>query len=247
MKNRIVNRWMMIIGLSFIIFHLSFSHAVAQCGITNTAFKSGEFLSYDLYFNWQFVWVKVGTASMSTVQSRYKGQDAFRSSLITRGNNKLDNVFVMRDTLLSYTTLDLAPLYHRKGAKEGDRYYVDEIWYSYPDSIYLRARNFEASKMKVGQKITLPIADASKMQDTWLVYQGKETIEMKNSSSKYRCLVLSFMEREDGEAKEIIRFFVTDDQNHLPVRLDMFLRFGSAKAYLTGMKGVRSPLTSKVK
>ena len=262
---------MMIIGLSFIIYHLSFSHAVAQCGITNTAFKSGEFLSYDLYFNWQFVWVKVGTASMSTVQSRYKGQDAFRSSLITRGNNKLDNVFVMRDTLLSYTTLDLAPLYHRKGAKEGDRYYVDEIWYSYPDgqchlrqhaitskgkhnwqntnpgkcvydmmSIYLRARNFEASKMKVGQKITLPIADASKMQDTWLVYQGKETIEMKNSSSKYRCLVLSFMEREDGEAKEIIRFFVTDDQNHLPVRLDMFLRFGSAKAYLTGMKGVRS-------
>lgn len=278
MKKNIANRWMMIIGLSLIVYHLSFSTAQAQCGITNTAFKSGEYLSYDLYFNWQFVWVKVGTASMSTVQSRYKGQDAFRSSLITRGNSKLDNVFVMRDTLLSYTTLDLAPLYHRKGAKEGDRYYVDEIWYSYPDgqchmrqhaitskgkhnwqntnpgkcvydmmSIYLRARNFDASKMKVGQKITLPIANASRLQDTWLVYQGKETIEMKNSSSKYRCLVLSFMEREDGEVKEIIRFFVTDDQNHLPVRLDMFLRFGSAKAYLTGMKGVRSPLTSKVK
>ena len=250
----------------------------AQCGIENKAFKSGEFLSYDLYFNWQFVWVKVGTASMSTVQSRYKGQDAYRASLITRGNSKLDNMFVMRDTLVSYSTLDLSPLYYRKGAKEGDRYYVDEIWYSYPNnqchlrqheitskgqslyhqlnpgkcvydmmSIYLRARNFDGSTLKKGQKITLPIADAKHLQDTWLVYQGKETIEMKNSSNKYRCLVLSFMEREDGEEKEIIRFFVTDDQNHLPVRLDMFLRFGSAKAYLTGMKGVRSPLTSKVK
>ena len=60
----------------------------AQCGIENTAFKSGEFLSYDLYFNWKFVWVKVGTASMSTVQSRYKGQKAFRSSLVTRGNSQ---------------------------------------------------------------------------------------------------------------------------------------------------------------
>ena len=46
--------------------------AAAQCGIENTAFKSGEFISYDLYFNWKFVWVKVGTASMSTVQSNYK-------------------------------------------------------------------------------------------------------------------------------------------------------------------------------
>ena len=104
--------------------------AAAQCGIENTAFKSGEFLSYDLYFNWKFVWVKVGTASMSTVQSNYKGQKAFRSSLITRGNDQLDNVFIMRDTLLCYTDTDLSPLYFRKGAREGDRYYVDELWYT---------------------------------------------------------------------------------------------------------------------
>ncbi|MGN1229938.1 MAG: DUF3108 domain-containing protein, partial [Prevotella sp.] len=39
------------------------SQAKAQCGIENTAFGSGEFLTYDLYFNWKFVWVKVGTAS----------------------------------------------------------------------------------------------------------------------------------------------------------------------------------------
>lgn len=262
----------------FLTSLLSFSDVNAQCGIENTAFQSGEYLSYDLYFNWKFVWVKVGTASMSTVKSRYKGQDAYRASLITRGNNKLDNVFVMRDTLLSYTTLDIAPLYHRKGAKEGDRYYVDELWYTYPNgrctvrqheinsdgehhwntvspgkciydmmSIYMRARNFDGTKLKKGQKIVLPIANAHRLQDTWLVYQGKEEVEMKNSNAKYRCLVLSFMEREDGEEKEIIRFFVTDDQNHLPVRLDMFLRFGSAKAYLTGMKGVRSPMTSKIK
>ena len=46
----------------------------AQCSFRNTAFKSGEFLSYNLYYNWKFVWVKVGTASMYTVQSRYNGK-----------------------------------------------------------------------------------------------------------------------------------------------------------------------------
>ena len=82
-----IHRWL--IGLCLALLPLSIH---AQCGIDNFAFKSGEFLSYDLFFNWKFVWVKVGTASMSTVQSSYKGQKAFRSSLITRGNDKLDNI-----------------------------------------------------------------------------------------------------------------------------------------------------------
>ncbi len=30
----------------------------AQCTFRNTAFKSGEFLTYNLYYNWKFVWVK---------------------------------------------------------------------------------------------------------------------------------------------------------------------------------------------
>lgn len=249
----------------------------AQCGIENTAFKPGEFLSYDLYFNWKFVWVKVGTASMSTVQSNFKGQQAFRSSLITRGNSQLDNVFVMRDTLLCYTDTDLAPLYFRKGAREGSRYYVDELWYTYPNSnchlkmhridhdgevhwkeaeykdciydmmsIFLRARNFDATKMKEGDKIPMPISDARHLTNSWLKYNGKTTLKMKNSGDKYRCLVFSFIEREDGQNHELIRFYITDDRNHLPVRLDMFLSFGSAKAYLTGYKGLRNPMESKI-
>ena len=263
--------------LSFCLFAFLPISANAQCGIDNTAFKSGEFVGYDLYFNWKFVWVKVGTASMSTVMSNYKGQDAFRCSLITRGNNKLDNMFIMRDTLLSYTTKDLAPLYYRKGAREGKRYYVDELWYTYPKgnchlkqheinsrgehdwkeseykdciydmmSVYLRARNFDASKLKVGDKIPLPIADASKIANSWLKYNGVTNVKMKNNDDKYRCLVFSFIERENGKNHELIRFYITDDKNHLPVRLDMFLSFGSAKAYLTGFKGLRNPMTSKV-
>ena len=259
------------------VFTMTFMSSFAQCGIENTAFKSGEFVGNDRYFSWKFVWMKVGTASMSTVKSTFKGQDAFRCSLITRGNSKLDNMFVMRDTLLSYTSLDLEPLYYRKGAREGKRYYVDELWYTYPKgnchlktheinsrgehywkeleykdciydmmSVYLRARNFDSSKLKVGDKIPLPIADASDIANSWLKYNGITDVKMKNSDTKYRCLVFSFIEREDGKNHELIRFYITDDKNHLPVRLDMFLSFGSAKAYLTGYKGLRNPMTSKV-
>lgn len=33
-------------------------HSAAQCTFKNTAFNSGEYLTYNLYYNWKFVWVK---------------------------------------------------------------------------------------------------------------------------------------------------------------------------------------------
>lgn len=68
-----------------------------------------------------------------------------------------------------------------------------------------------------------------------------------DNGKKYRCVELSYLEYEDRKWKEIVRFYVTDDQNHVPIRLDMFLKFGSAKAFLTSMKGVRNPISSLVK
>lgn len=246
------------------------SAASAQCTYRNTAFKSGEYLSYNLYFNWQFVWVKVGNATMSTVQSHYNGKQTWRTSLITRSSERADAFFVMRDTLLCYNTADLEPLYFRKGAREGKRYTVDEVYYSYPAgkvqtrqhrlrhngehqwktntsdecifdmlSIFMRARSFNPEGWKKGQRVKFPITDGTGIIPALIEYKGKSTVKADNGR-KYRCLQLSYMELEKGKYREIVRFFVTDDANHVPVRLDMSLKFGSAKAFLTGMKGVRN-------
>ena len=51
---------LIIVLVNFLPLTSYLSPLYAQCGIENTAFKSGEFLGYDLYFNWKFVWVKVG-------------------------------------------------------------------------------------------------------------------------------------------------------------------------------------------
>lgn len=249
----------------------------AQCTFRNTAFKSGEFLSYNLYYNWKFVWVKAGTASMSVVQSTYQGKPAYRGSLVTRGNDKVDDFFVLRDTLLCYSGTDMAPLYFRKGAREGKRYTVDEVFYSYPNgschvnqhrqkndgshlwqkhtyedcvfdmmNIFLRARSFDPSNWKSGYTVKFPIADGNGRTPAQIKFAGKETIKADNGH-KYRCLRLAYMEYEDGKYNKIVDFYVSDDDNHIPVRLDMFLKFGSAKAFLVGMKGVRNKLSSQVK
>ena len=212
----------------------------AQCTFKNTAFKPGEFLSYNLYFNWKFVWVKVGTASMYVVQSKYNGQDAYRASLSTRGNSKMDKIFVMRDTLLCYSSLDLAPLYYRKGALEGKRYTVDEVWYKYPGG---KCQITQSRLYKDGRN---QIADGNGLAPAKIKLLGTKNVKADNGV-RYRCLELSYTEKEKKGWREIARFFVTDDANHVPIRLDMFLKFGSAKAFLTSMRGVKNPINSQVK
>ena len=249
----------------------------AQCTFRNTAFKSGEFLTYNLYYNWKFVWVKAGNASMSVVQTTRDGKPAYRGSLITRGNDRVDDFFVLRDTLLCYSGTDMAPIYFRKGAREGKRYTVDEVFYSYsggkchtrqhyqrPDgshswkkaaydecvfdmmNIFLRARNFNPANWKKGYVVNFPIVDGDGHTPAQLRFAGKVTVKADNGI-KYRCLRLAYMELQDEKYKKIVDFYVTDDDNHIPVRLDMFLKFGSAKAFLVGMKGARNQITSIVK
>ena len=87
------------------------------------------------------------------------------------------------------------------------------------------------------------MATGREIEKQTLIYRGKENYKAENDVT-CRCLVFSLVEYKDNEEKEVITFYVTDDRNHLPVRLDMYLNFGSAKAFLTNIKGNKYPLTS---
>ncbi len=251
----------------------------AQCTAPNTAFQGGEVLDYTLYFNWKFVWMKAGTAQLATHDAHWEGKDAYRSELITRTNKKLDHYFQMRDTLHCMMSKDMRPLYYKKAANEGGKYYVDQVWYNYshggnvslrqeylsrkgetshatyssPKCIYdmmsimLCARSQDGSKLKKGDKLIYPMADGRRVEDVTLVYRGKKNFRMRNTDVTYRCLIFSFVEYKGKKEKEIITFYITDDANHMPVRLDMFLKFGVAKAYLSKATGLRNACESIVK
>lgn len=113
-------------------------------------------------------------------------------------------------------------------------------------SLMQRARNMRVEDFRKGQKRYFKLADGDEVESVFVVFRGKETISLKSNKDKYRCLVYSFLAKDNGKDKEIIRFFITDDANHLPVRLDMFLKFGSAKAFMQSCSGLRNASTSKV-
>ena len=73
-----------------------------------------------------------GWYSQHVYCAEYQEWQARLSHLIgDERNHKVDDFFVLRDTLLSYTGTDMSPMYFRKGAREGKRYTVDEDFYSY--------------------------------------------------------------------------------------------------------------------
>lgn len=249
--------------------------AYSQCEVVNDAIKPGEELSYELKFNWKFIWINAGWAKMTTDTVTYEGKRCLRTDLESFTNKRIDMFFKMRDTLTCLTTENLVPLYFRKGAAEGKRYSVDDVKFSYRDgkcivdqyrtvngnmrrdcqeseacvydmlSILLQARSYDATDYSPGDKILFPMATGKDIDKQTLIYRGKKVYKAENGM-KFRCLVFSLVEYVKGKEKEIITFYVTDDRNHLPVRLDMYLNFGSAKAFLSGIKGNRHPLNSLV-
>lgn len=276
---RMQDRMRDILFLACVSFLTLSSALHAQCTAPNTAFQGGEVLDYALYFNWKFVWMKAGTAQLATHDAHWEGKEVYRSELITRTNKKLDHYFLMRDTLHSMMAKDMRPLYYKKAANEGGKYYVDQVWYDYAVngtinlrqeylsrkgntshatfsttkcvydmmSIMLCARSLDGSNLKKGDKLVFPMADGRRVEDITLVYRGKKNFRMRNSDVVYRCLIFSFVEYKGKKEKEIITFYITDDANHMPVRLDMFLKFGVAKAYLSKATGLRNACESIVK
>lgn len=253
-------------------------NAQAQCGAVNDAIIPGEELTYELKFNWKFIWINAGWAKMTVNNYKFEGENCLRTDLQSFTNKKIDMFFRMRDTLTSIVTEDLVPLYFRKGAEEGKRYSVDEIRFGYKNgkctvdqsrsvnngtpsrnyeefevcvydmlSIMLQARSFDVTDYQPGQKIMFSMATGRKVEKQTLIYRKKEVYKAENGV-KYRCLVFSLVEYDNNnKEKEVITFYITDDRNHLPVRLDMYLNFGSAKAFLNNIKGNKYPLTSIVK
>lgn len=242
-----------------------------------TAFKAGETLQYSLYYNWKFIWVKAGSATMTITRSSFNNTPTFLTRLLMRGSQKADNYFVLRDTLMSHVATDnLRPLYYKKNDIEGSSHRKREAWYHYSDnrcraiqrytrkdgrvtnkdethpaqihdmlSILLNARNYNTSQWKPGKRINFLMTDGNGVKNHSLIYRGTEKIKIRNNGTKYRCLKLSFVEKRNNKEKEVITFYVSDDSNHIPVRLDMNLNFGSAKAFLTNHSGLKNPMKAQ--
>lgn len=116
--------------LSVLFLHIGIN-AEAQCKIENTYFDVGEDLSYDLYFKYGLINMKAGVSSLRVTSENYKGNNAYKMTLLAESVGAARKFFKLEDTLVCYTTKDLVPLAFLKKAHEGDEHTQEEVSYDY--------------------------------------------------------------------------------------------------------------------
>ena len=114
-------------------------------------------------------------------------------------------------------------------------------------SILAKSRNINPEKYAKGDRIQFPMATGRRMDDIVLEFRGTQHVKTENGT-KFRCVVIGLIEKtKKNKEKDLITFYISDDDNHLPIKVDFNLNFGSAQVTLKSLNGHKYPLSSIVK
>ena len=119
-----------------------------------------------------------------------------------------------------------------------------------PVSLYFNLRSIDASTLSVGQTHNLEMV----LEDTVKVLKyrllGREVCRVPQQG-KFRTIKLACTlgTSEGFSFTDGSEFFIwiTDDKNKFPVMLESPIKIGSIRAYISDFKGLKYPLTSKIR
>ncbi|MBI1781814.1 MAG: DUF3108 domain-containing protein, partial [Sphingobacteriales bacterium] len=109
------------------------------------------------------------------------------------------------------------------------------------------ARNIDFNSYKPGDKINFDMYIDDEIFNMYIRYLGKEKIKTKYgkfNAIKFKPLLIKGTIFEGGEKMTV---WVSDDPNHIPLRIESPISVGSVKVDMMGYKNLRYPLTSLVK
>ena len=109
------------------------------------------------------------------------------------------------------------------------------------------ARNVDFSKYNVNDKIPFAMFLDNEVYNMYIRYLGKETVKTKYGkfkAIKFKPLLIKGTIFEGGEKMTV---WVSDDANHIPIRIESPIVVGKVKVDMMSNKNLRYPLTSLIK
>lgn len=138
--------------LCILLFSIDVS---AQCPIVNNSFKAGENLTYDLYFKYGLINTKAGESTITIQDSKYKGDKSYKMTMIAISSGFASKMFSLNDTITSYMSYDIVPLFFEKKAHEGGDFTDETLTYSYSDGkVTAVANRVKNGDHKFNEKLT---------------------------------------------------------------------------------------------
>jgi hypothetical protein len=234
------------------------------CGIRNTTTQNGEDITYTIYYSLAGAHVNAGSTTFSNKLEKFNGRTVFHVMGIGGSNVKYDWIYKVRDRYESYIdTQTMQPLKFFRDVSEGNTKKVETVNFNHTNntatnekgtfkvpacvqdvlSTIYYARNIDFDKYKKGDKIPFQMFLENEVYELYIRYQGKEDVKTKFgkfNAIKFKVLLIPGTIFKGGEEMVV---WVSDDQNHVPVRIESQIMVGSIKVDMTSHKNLRYPLS----
>ena len=246
----------------------------STCSTPNIALKDGEEITHEVFYHWNFIWMGAGE-SKATLKEKdgkfeigvtgkthksydwfYKVRDYYATTL---DKNTLLPITSFRSVKEGkYTLYDKVDFDQDKKVAKSLRgkkkeiateraYNVDGCMHDLVSMIYY-FRNIDFKKNGKGKEYPMKIFIDRKVWNLKLKYEGRENVNIKGKG-KYKGLKLTtkMTEGELFDEDSKITLWVSDDGNKVPLLVNLKLTIGSVKVVLKDYKGLKHPVTSKIK
>ncbi len=260
-----------ILGIGVLLVLIFTKSTYAQndfCSIKNRAINNGEQLVYTVYYNVSAIWVAAGQAKFTTNLINFYNTPVFH--IVGNGYTfkSYDWIFRVRDVYQTYVdTATLLPLKFVRNVDEGgykinnlvlfnrdkNTALSDKKNFKVPNcvqdvlSTIYYARNIDYNKYKPGAKIPFTMFLDNEVFNLYIRYLGKEKITTKYGTFNAIKLAPLLIKGTIFEGGEKMRVWISDDENHIPLRIDSPILVGSIKVDMTSYSKLRNPLSSLIK
>jgi hypothetical protein len=241
-----------------------------MCNQPNYAYSSGEKIQYTIFYNVLGLYVNAGRADFSIQNTNWNGSDAYTFTALGRSNGKYDWIFKVRDKYESIVDAKtLLPYQFTRQINEGGYHYSETLQfnqkartvtsskapgvfkatdctYDVVSAIYA-ARNINYANCQMNDKIYLNFFLEKELYPSYFKYLGKDVMTTRYGKFKVIKLAPLLVKGtifKDGDKMVV---WVTDDENHIPVRIETPIAVGSIKVDMVGYENLRHPLTSLIK
>lgn len=241
----------------------------ALCNQTNTSFNGGEKISYTIYYNVIGLYVNAGSAEFTTAASSWNGSDAYTFTATGKSNSKYDWIFKVRDKYESIVDAEsLLPYQFIRNINEGKFHQTESLvfnqkaktlttstapgtfktadcTYDVISAIYA-ARNINYANCQINDKIYLNFFLDKELFPSYFKFLGRDEITTRYGKFKVIKIAPLLVKGTVFNGGEKMIVWVTDDANHIPVRIETPIVVGSIKVDMVGYQNLRHPLTALI-
>lgn len=238
------------------------------CGITNTAFQAGEQVTFHVFYKVIGTYTHAGTAIFTNTLETFNNRPVYHIVGDGKTKSSYDWIYKVRDRYETYIdTATLQPLKFIRNINEGGYKKYETITFnkaarsavtnsgvfSMPDCIQdvlsamYYARNIDFNKYMPEDKIPFKMFLDNEVFNMYIRYLGKETIKTQYGrfrAIKFKPLLLKGTIFEGGEKMVV---WVSDDPNHVVLRVESPIVVGKVMIDMMGYQDLRYPLSSLVR